>query len=96
MLLKVLTNTAVTGVGAVECQANENAGILGGVLITTDNSTLGVVIIKRNDANGKEIMKISTVTTMFISGPFSMEGTNQIYYDVSGNNCSVHLYEWVT
>ncbi len=96
MLLKVLTNTSVSGTGSVECQSNKDAGILGGILITTDNSTLGIVIIKRNDTNGKEIIKISTKTTMWINGPFSMEGTNQIFYDVSGSGCSVHLYEWIT
>ena len=96
MLLKVLTNGDVSGTGTVQCGSNEGSGILGGILITTDNSTLGVVSIKRNDTNGKEIIKISTKTTMWINGPFSMEGTNNVFYNISGSGCSATLYEWIT
>lgn len=92
MLLKVLTNTSVTGTGTVSCRSQ----ILGGILITTDNSTVGTVIINREDTNGKEIIKIATATTMWINGPFSMEGTDTVFYNVSGNNCEAHLYEWVS
>ncbi len=92
MLLKVLTNEAVTGTGSVECRSQ----ILGGILVSTDNSTVGTVIINREDTNGKEIIKIKTATTMWINGPFSLEGTSTVFFNVTGNNCEVHLYEWVT
>ncbi len=92
MLLKVLTNTSIDGTGSVNCESR----ILGGILITTDNSAVGTVIIKRNNSSGKEIIKIATATTMWINGPFSMEGTTTVYFDVSGTGCKVHLYEWVT
>lgn len=92
MLLKVLTNTSVDGTGTVTCPSR----ILGGLLITTDNSTVGTVIIKREDTNGKEIIKIATATTMWINGPFSMEGTDVVFFSVVGSGCKVHLYEWVT
>jgi len=91
MLLKVLTNTSVTGTGTVTCKSQ----ILGGLLITTDNSAVGTVIINRVDTNGKEIIKIATATTMWINGPFSMEGTDTVFYSVTGSGCEVHLYEWV-
>lgn len=91
MLLKVLTNTSVIDTGTVVC----DSGILGGVLVTTDNSTVGTVIIRRDNTNGKEIIKIETATTMWINGPFSMEGTKNVFFDVTGSGCKAHLYEWV-
>jgi len=91
MLLRVITNTSISGTGTLACKSK----ILGGVLITTDNSNAGTVVINVNDSNGKEIIKISTKTTMWINGPFSLEGEEQIYFSVTGTGCLVHLYEWV-
>lgn len=92
MLLKALTNGSVTGTGTLDVESR----IVGGILITTDNSTQGTVRIRRDNAEGKQIQEVKTVTSMWISGPFSMEGTNKVFFDVSGNNCEAQFYEWVT
>jgi len=92
MELRVITNGAVSAdTGTLECDSQ----VLGGILITTNNTNQGVVIIKRDNASGKEVVKISTITTMWITAPFSLEGTTTLYYDVSGTGCEVHLYKWV-
>lgn len=91
MLLKAITNGSVAGTGTVICPST----IIGGILITTDNSTVGTVILRRDDVNGKQIIKIATATTMFISGPFSMEETDSVYHSVTGSGCAAQLYEWV-
>ena len=92
MLLRALTNGSVTGIGTLNCEST----IVGGILITTDNTTQGTVRIRRNDTNGKQIQEIKTVTSMWISGPFSLEGTKKVFYDVSGSGCEAQFYEWVT
>ena len=89
MILKALTNGSITGTGTVTV----DSGILGGILITTDNSAQGTVILRRDDDSGKQIIEIKTVTTMFISGPFSMESTNDLYYSISGTGCEAQLFE---
>ena len=91
MILKALTNGSVTSTGTVVVGSQ----IIGGVLITTDNSSQGTVILRRDDASGKQIIEIKTVTSMFISGPFSLEGTEVCFYSVSGAGCEAQLYEWV-
>ncbi len=92
MILKALTNGSVVDTGTVKIESY----IVGGILITTDNSAQGTVILRRDDASGKQIIEIKTVTSMWISGPFSMEGTNDCYYSVSGTGCEAQLFEWVT
>ena len=91
MLLKAITNGSVTGTGTVTCDSY----ILGGILITTNNTDLGTVILRRDGAAGKQIIEIKTVTSMFISGPFSMEGTQSVYHSVTGTGCEAQLFEWV-
>ncbi len=92
MLLRALTNGSVTGTGTLDVKSF----IVGGILITTDNSTQGTVRIRRINAEGKQIIEVKTVTSMWVSGPFSMEEAKNLYYEVSGNNCEAQFYEWVT
>ena len=61
MILKALTNGSVTATGVVVVGSQ----IMGGVLITTDNSAQGTVILSRDEAYGKQIIEIKTGTTMF-------------------------------
>ena len=90
-LLKALTQDKVSGTGTLTVESM----IFGGVLITTDNSTLGTVEIRRDNSQGKVLQGITTATSMWINGPFSMEGTDQLYYSVTGSGCEVFLYEWL-
>jgi len=91
MLVKTLTNGSVDGTGTLTC----DSGVIGGILITTDNTNQGTVILRRDSSTGKQIIEIKTVTSMWISGPFSMEGTNKAYHNVSGTGCEAQFYEWV-
>jgi len=92
MIVKTLTNGSVTGTGMLTC----NSRIIGGVLITTDNVNQGIVILRRDSANGKRVLKIKTITSMWVAAPFSLEGTTKVYYDVSGTGCEAQIYEWIT
>jgi hypothetical protein len=92
MLLQAITNGSVTGTGTITA----SSGIVGGVLITTDNVNQGTVILRRDDASGKQIIEIKTITTLWVSGPFSMEATTDVYHDVSGTGCEAQIYEWIT
>ena len=90
--MKAITNGSVTGTGTVNCESQ----IVGGVLITTDNTNQGTVILRRDDASGKQVIEIKTVTSIWVSGPFSMEGTASLYHSVTGTGCEAQLYEWIT
>ena len=92
MLLKAINNGAVTSTGTVTCEST----VMGGVLITTDNTNAGTVLVHRVGSGGKQILDISTITTMWITGPFSLEESDQLYYSVSGTGCSAQFYEWIT
>jgi len=91
MLLKALTNGAISGTGEVTVKSLK----IGGILVTTDNSAQGTVILKRNDTNGKRIFDITTTTTIWVGAPFSTEETETVYFDVSGAGCQAQIYEWV-
>lgn len=92
MLLKALTNGSVTSTGTLQV----DSGIVGGILITTDNTNQGTVIVRRENDEGKQIIEIKTVTTLFISGPFSLEQSTKLYHNVSGTGCEAQFYEWVS
>ena len=91
MLLRALTNGSVTGTGTLECESFT----CGGILITTDNTNQGTVRMRREDSNGKQIIEVKTVTSMWIAGPFSLEDTKRIYYEVTGTGCEAQFFEWV-
>jgi len=92
MLLKAITNGSVTGNGTISCVST----ICGGVLITTDGTNAVTVVVRRLDANGKKIIQIVSDSTIWISGPFSLEGTEQLYHEVSGTGGAAQFFEWVT
>jgi len=90
-LLKALTQDKVSGTGTLTVESM----IFGGVAISTDNSTVGTVQIRRDNAQGKVLQAVATATTMWIGAPVTMEGTDQLYFSVTGANCEIFLYEWV-
>jgi hypothetical protein len=92
MQLRALTNGAVTSTGTLYVQS----GTVGGLLITTNNTNAAVVTLRRDDANGKQLIYISTITTMWITAPITMEETTTLYYSVSGTGASAQIYEWRT
>jgi len=91
MLLRTLTAGSVSGTDTLVAKTY----IIGGVLITTDGTNAAVVALRRDDASGKLIFQISTKTPLFVSGPFSTEGTQSIYISVTGTGASAQVYEWL-
>mgnify|MGYP005839916409 CR=1 FL=1 len=94
MKLIPLTNGKVSGTGTLEL--SRNGGMLGQVLISTDNSTAAAVLVHADNASGEKIFDISTVTAGPAFGPVApSNGTNVLYFDVSGSNASAQFFEWV-
>ena len=91
MIVKALTNGSVVGTGTVKCESY----IIGGILVSVDGTNVATVILRRDNAEGKQIIKIATKTAMWISAPFSMEDTQTVYYAVTGTGAAAQLYEWV-
>ena len=91
MLIKSITNGSVSSTGTITCES----GIVGGILLTTDNTNAAVVELRRNSASGKKILQVSTVTSMWISGPFSLEETTQLYYSITGTGAAGQVFEWI-
>ena len=92
MILRPISNGSISGTGTLTFKS----GIVGGVLITTDNSNAAAVVLRRDSGTGTVVIDISTKTTIWITGPFSMEGTETLYYSISGTGASAQLFEWVT
>lgn len=98
MKLRALTNGAIAGTQTLTVPS----GIVGGVLLSTDNSNAGSVTVRLGDSGGKQILSISSVTTLWITGPFDLEykgpKTSDIiaWVSVSGTGATAQFYEWVT
>ena len=92
MLLKAIGNDgALTGTGTVSVESR----ILGGVLITTNGTNAATVVLRRENSSGKQVFDYSGIPPYFATGPMSMEGTQTLYYDISGTGAAAQLYEWV-
>jgi hypothetical protein len=91
MVLRPLTNGAFAGTQTLDIKSF----ILGGVLISADGTNNATVTVQRDDSSGKEIFEIVTKVPLWIAGPFSTEGTDIIYVNVSGTGALAQIYEWV-
>ena len=90
MLLEAITDGSTTGTGAFELHSY----LFGGVLITADGANDATVIVRRNDAAGKQIFNLVTKTAGLIAAPISTEGTRILYYSISGTGAAAQFYEW--
>ena len=91
MILRPLTNGAVSGSHTLIVKS----GIIGGVLITTDNTNATTVTVRREGSTWMPIINIATVTTMWIGGPFGLDDSETAHVVVSGTGASAQIYEWV-
>lgn len=89
-LLQAVTDGSVTGTGTVEITSY----ILGGVLITADGTNDATVVLRRNDASGKQIFKVVTKSPGMFAAPISCEGATTIYYSISGTGAAGQIYRW--
>ena len=92
MKLRALTDGGVTSTGTVSVVS----GIVGGVLVTADGTNNATVILRRDDGSGKQILDIVTKSPGFFVAPIDTEGTQTVYYSVSGTGGAAQLYEWVS
>lgn len=91
MLLKPVSDGAVTGTGTLAFES----GILGGVLISADGSALAIVTLQADNSDGSKAFEIDTKSPIFIAGPIGI-GSSVGYYSVTGDGAKVQFYEWVT
>ena len=89
MNLRALTDGAVAGTGTVKVSRY----LIGAVLISTDGTNAASVTLQKDNASGKKIIEVSTKTPLFIDGYFSTEGSEYVYYSVSGTGASAQFFE---
>jgi hypothetical protein len=90
-----LTEGKIAGTGTVKLTGHHTeGGVIGGVLISTDNSNAAAVILRKDNSSGAKLFDISTKTALFITAPIMVADTDTIYYDISGTGASAMLYEW--
>jgi len=92
MQLRAMTNGSVSSTGTLTLKT----GIVGGVIISTNNTNAAVVVLRRDNASGKQLFSMSTVTAVGVFAPIWMENTETLYYDISGTGASAQIYEWVS
>lgn len=92
MILKALTNGAVTGEQTIEVKS----GIVGGVLITADGTNNAVIVVRRIDGAGKPIINVTTKIPLWITGPFHTEDATQVNVNISGTGSAAQIYEWIS
>jgi hypothetical protein len=91
MQLRALTDGSVSGTDTVKVQNR----LIGGVLITADGTNDATVVLRRNDASGKQIFKFVTKSPQMVVAPIGTEGAETVYYSVSGTGAAAQIYEWV-
>lgn len=90
MLLRPKTAGSVAGTGTIQLEGR----ILGGVLLSTNNTNAAAVVIRSNDASGAVVFQLSSLSPGFFVAPVDV-GTRQLYYDISGTGALAQLYEWI-
>jgi len=68
---------------------------MGGVLITADGTNNATVIVRRENSSGKQVFDLVTKSPVFITGPLSLDGSQALYYDVTGTGAAAQFFEWV-
>lgn len=92
MLLRALNDGSVTSTGTMTVTRKT----LGGVLITADGANNATVIVRKDDASGKQVFKLVTKSPVFIIAPIDLEGTATAYYDVTGTGAAAQFFEWLS
>ena len=90
MNLRALTDGAVTGTGTVKVSRY----LIGAVLISADGTNAATVTLQQDDSGGKKIFEVVTKTPLFVDACISTEGSEHVYYSVSGTGASAQLYEY--
>jgi hypothetical protein len=90
MLLRPLTNGSVSGTGTITLQGR----LLGGVLVTTNNTNAVTITVQRTDSSGTEVFDLSTLSPGFHVAPIDV-GASVLYYNVSGTGGAAQFFEWV-
>jgi len=88
--LKDLTSGAVSGTGTVNL--TKGSRTFGGVMLSTDGTNLGTVVIRKESVSGEKILEFSSISSIFIPAPFDASDT--IYYSITGTSVTAQLFEW--
>jgi hypothetical protein len=91
MILRALTNGAASG----DQTLTGPSRIIGGVLISADGTNNATVVVRREDSSGKPIIHVVSKIPLWLTGPFSLEGSQNAFVSVSGTGALGQFYEWV-
>lgn len=90
-MIQPITNTSVSGTETIICPN----GYLGAVLITTDGTNAGTVVIRKDGADGQIMYNYSGKEAGFHEFNKGMLVGKTIYYSISGTGCKAQLFEYV-
>lgn len=90
MILKPITDGKVSGAGT----APMSGKLFGGVLLSTDGTNAGVVIVRDGGESGSKLFDLSSKSpgSFLIPAPAA---SGKIYYSVTGTGASAQFYEMV-
>lgn len=91
MILNTITNGSISGASTTPIKGK----LLGAVSITADGTNNATVICRTTDASGQIIFHMVTKSPVFIAAPISNNGSDVLYYSISGTGASAQLYEWI-
>ena len=91
MLLRSISEGTIAGTGTLQMPAK----VLGGVLITADGTNNATILLQTDNSSGAQIFELVTKSPIFITGPISNNGSQTLYYSISGTGASAQIYEWV-
>lgn len=96
MHLRALTDNLgnkgkLTGTGTIDLKAQNVKSVK--VLVTTNNSAAAVVILRKVDSSGDKIFDLSTITAGdYPAQPVLVDGTDLLYYDITGTGAAAQIY----
>lgn len=91
MQLRSISEQAIAGTGTLSCPAKT----LGGVLISADGTNAATVKLRSDNSSGPVTFHLVTKSPIFVTGPFSNNGSVAVYYDISGTSALAQIFEWV-
>ena len=89
MILRPLTEGAVSGSGAVTCSTR----IFGGALISANGEDAVTVTVRKTWPTGPAIFSITTKQPGPVFAP--IEGAEDLCYSITGTDGKAQLFEWV-
>lgn len=91
MQLRSVSEGAISGTGTLQLPGK----LLGGVLITADGTNNAVITLRTDTSSGQIVFQLTTKSPFFPTAPFSNNGSQTLYYSISGTGAAAEIFEWI-